>query len=180
MKHHWRNLKYIVRHRWFVMIECWKKGLYWQGIVHDLSKFGRQEWGPYARHFFLDSKTPDKGRDKTGYYKPTDTGDPAFDLAWLHHANHNPHHWQYWTQVTDDGTVKAYDMPWRYRLEMLCDWAGAHRAQRTEGLVGDWYRKNGRKIVLHQRTREMIERELFGVVYLSAIGGALHGGEKEV
>ena len=48
----WRNLLYILEHKLNVLIECWKEGLWIQGIVHDGSKFSRQEFWPYARKFF--------------------------------------------------------------------------------------------------------------------------------
>ena len=39
------------------------------------------EWIPYANYFL----TKPKQRDEAGYYKPYDTGDKAFDYAWLLH-----------------------------------------------------------------------------------------------
>jgi len=34
-----KYLKYLLRHKWFVMLECFKEGLFWLGLTHDLSKF---------------------------------------------------------------------------------------------------------------------------------------------
>jgi hypothetical protein len=34
-----KYLNYLLRHKWYVGIECFKKGLIWRGLVHDLSKF---------------------------------------------------------------------------------------------------------------------------------------------
>jgi hypothetical protein len=93
MKRHWEYLKYVVRHRWFVMLACFQHGLIWRGLVHDLSKFLPSEWFPYARFFYEPNGTKKTRRDKSGYYKPTDTGDSAFDFAWLLHQKRNRHHW---------------------------------------------------------------------------------------
>jgi len=67
IKKYKQYLSYLIRHKWFVMLECFKEGLYWQGIIHDLSKFLPSKLFPYA-NFFYNKKV----RDKTGYYKPTD------------------------------------------------------------------------------------------------------------
>jgi hypothetical protein len=50
----WRNLLllYILDHKVNVLIECWKEGLYIQGITHDLSKFSPKEFFSYAKKFF--------------------------------------------------------------------------------------------------------------------------------
>lgn len=96
---HLRYLSYVLRHKWFVLVECWRRGLYWRGLVHDLSKFLPSEWFPYVEHFH--GRQSGRQRDVTGYYKPTDTGDPAFDRAWFLHQKRNDHHWQWWTQPDD-------------------------------------------------------------------------------
>ncbi|GHH99461.1 DUF5662 family protein [Neobacillus kokaensis] len=36
---YWRNFLYILNHKVNVLVECWKEGLYIQGIIHDWSKF---------------------------------------------------------------------------------------------------------------------------------------------
>ena len=128
MKIHLKYLSYIIRHKWFVFIECCKLGIPWQGVVHDLSKFRPSEWFPYANYFGGDIK---KGRDETGYYKPTDTGDKAFDFAWLLHQKRNNHHWQWWVLPEDNGGLKVLPMPEKCRKEMLADWRGAGKAQGT-------------------------------------------------
>jgi len=43
---------YIIRHKWFVFLECGKRGLVWRGITHDLSKLRPSEWAPYADYFY--------------------------------------------------------------------------------------------------------------------------------
>lgn len=154
---HLRYLSYVLRHKWFVFVECRKMGMWWQGIIHDWSKFLPCEWFAYANHFHGEKKGTQ--RDKTGYYKPTDTGDPDFDLAWLHHANSNPHHWQWWTQVTDNHKIKAFDMPEWAISEMIADWRGAGRAQGKPD-IRKWYRTNKDKMALSVYTRARLELKL--------------------
>jgi hypothetical protein len=158
---HLRYLRYVVLHRWFVTVECFRRGLYWRGLVHDLSKFLASEWFAYAEHFH--GRYACQWRDATGYYKPTTTGDEAFDLAWCFHQNRNDHHWQWWVTI-EDGSGAAIPLPMSRaaRLEMVCDWVGASRAQGHGGLfgpagVGAWYAKHRGKIFLHPETREWVE-----------------------
>lgn len=89
---HLKYLCYVLRHKWFVLIECCKLGISWRGIVHDLSKFTPTEWFPYVEKFYGDRPSP---RDATGAYDPLSVGG-LFDRAWLHHQHYNDHHWQWW------------------------------------------------------------------------------------
>lgn len=151
-----RNLRYLIKHKWYVFLECLKYKLIWQGLIHDWSKFRFSEFIPYANHFY-------GGREKYhpgGYYKPFDTGDEAFDLAWLLHQHLNPHHWQYWILNEDEGNMKVMEMPLRYAKEMLCDWRGAGRAQGYGDNTKEWYIKHKDIMQLHSNTRKWIEDEL--------------------
>lgn len=147
-------LKYVLKHKYFVFLECWKLGIVWLGITHDWSKLLPSEFIPYAKHFY--NKTV---RDSTGYYKPYDTGDKAFDLAWFWHQKRNKHHWQYWCLPMDGGSAKVLDMPMKYRKEMLADWCGAGRAQGTPNSL-NWFEVHGGKFILHPDVRAWIHERL--------------------
>ena len=147
---------YITRHKWFVLLECWRIGLYWRGIVHDLSKLRPSEFFPYASHFY-------------GHTKPQEPR--AFDVAWLRHVHRNPHHWQHWNIIDDGSAVcQAFEMPETCVQEMVCDWAGAARAQHVQAPAEDptdrlairaWYRRNGPKMLLHPATRALCESLIY-------------------
>jgi len=139
------------------MVECFKRGLYWQGIAHDFSKLLPSEFIPYARYFYGNNSDIRKGRDETGYYKPTDTGDKDFDYAWLLHQKRNKHHWQWWVLPEDEGGIKVLEMPDKYILEMICDWIGAGKAQGFGNNTKEWYNKNKHKMQLHPNTRKKVE-----------------------
>lgn len=166
---HVKYLRYLLRHKWYVMTECFRVGLFWRGIMHDLSKFLPSELIPYANFFYGkrgDSIT--SKRDSSGYYKPTDTGDPAFDFAWLLHQKRNRHHWQWWVLPEDEGGVKVLPMTPTFRLEMLCDWVGAGKAQGKFSPASDryaetrkWYNANCYKMTLHPETRDWIESVIY-------------------
>ena len=154
MKKYLEYVSYVVRHKWFVMIECFKVGLFWQGIIHDWSKLLPDEFLPYARH---DWETE---RDETGYYKAGFTGDEAFDFAWLLHQKRNRHHWQFWILPEDNGRIKVLEMPEKYLKEMICDWNGAGKAQHNPTSVWDWYQHNKFKMQLNPKAREKLEKAL--------------------
>ena len=159
MKKFFGYLKYVVRHKWFVMLECWKMGMFWRGIAHDWTKFLPSEFFPYKNHFGAGIQT---GRDKTGYYKAEDTGDPAFDHAWFLHQKRAWHHWQSWCVPKEGGVgVIPQEMPRACACEMICDWLGAGRAQGTPDVMR-WYETNAGKLALHPNTRQFIEGWLIG------------------
>ena len=161
---HLKYLSYVLRHKWFVFVECCKLGVPLRGILHDLSKLSPKEWLPYVNHFYGDKPSP---RGEDGSYNPLHVGDD-FDYAWLSHQHHNKHHWQYWILRGDSGETKALPMPIRYAKEMLADWRGAGRAITGKDNTLEWYQKNKHKMVLHNLTRYWIESEL-GVGMVSDI-----------
>ena len=163
MRKYLKYLNYLIKHKWFVFLECCKERMIWQGIIHDLSKFLPSEFFPYVEHFYGGTEHNDirKGRDETGYYKPTDTGDKAFDFAWLLHQKKNKHHWQWWTLPEDEGGLKILEMPVKYRKEMLCDWLGAAKAQGHKNNRKKWYEKNKDRMQLGTETRKWIEQRIY-------------------
>ncbi|MGM1021418.1 MAG: DUF5662 family protein [Bacillota bacterium] len=46
LKSYWKYFLYVIDHKINVLVECWKEGLYFQGIVHNLSKFKPQRVFP--------------------------------------------------------------------------------------------------------------------------------------
>jgi len=47
------------------------------------------------------------------------------------------------------------------RLEMLCDWIGAGKAQGFGNNTAKWYLENKDKMKLHPITREWVEMQIF-------------------
>lgn len=165
-----KYLSYVIRHKWYVAIECFKKGIIWQGITHDMSKFLLSEFIPYARYFYgsypkLHEMLPCFKQRYTGKYMMDI--DKDFDLAWLLHQKRNPHHWQYWILKEDNGNTKTLKMFDRYIKEMICDWVGAgkalgHFSPKEDPLyeTRKWYQDNKDKMQLHKETRQEVEKML--------------------
>lgn len=181
MRRHWQYLKYVLRHKWYVFLECRKLGVpLLIALAHDWDKFLPDEWFAYARCFYK----PDGSRQ---YDEGID-----FTVAWLLHQQRNKHHWQNWVCVdgiplswtnvliwdrgnaeevktveTDFGPMTLrYDvdpahlmvreMSDVYRREMLADWRGAGKALGFPDTAA-WYEKNKANIRLHPDTRAWLE-----------------------
>ena len=125
----------------------------WRGFVHDFSKFSPAEFISSARYFQGDKSPIEAEKAAVGY-----------SSAWMHHKGHNPHHWEYWTDYGQNGEVIANKIPYKFVVEMVCDWIGA-------GIVygnGNWKQsepidyyfrvRTGRHF--HPQTEELIIRFL--------------------
>lgn len=140
MKKYVKNLLYILQHKWYVFCECWKEGLCIQGIFHDMSKFSKIEFISYAWHFFSkEKKYPGQNREH-------------FQYAWLHHQHKNKHHWNYW--VYDQANQKALEMPYKYMVEMICDWRAMGR--KFGDTAKDFFIKHEHDIILHPATKRNV------------------------
>ena len=118
-------------------------------IGHDASKFSKEEYQAYDEYFYPPVGS-EVGEDPVRA--------EAFDRAWLHHQNHNPHHWQYWCLINDDdGKAVPLEMPANYAYEMVADWGSfAYRVRKGQNLR-DWYAANRDKMMLHKKTRRLVE-----------------------
>lgn len=143
MKTHLKYLRYFMRHKWYVFLECLKYRLIWRGVVHDWTKLLPQEWIPYANRYY-------------GTHNQT-----AFDRAANHHHKHNDHHWQYWVYLKDSGQQVVLPLTASARKELVADWRGANRAigLKEDDLVM-WYKDNYETFLFHPDTRAWIDKEL--------------------
>ncbi|MDO8443311.1 MAG: DUF5662 family protein [bacterium] len=159
-----KYFSYLLIHKYYVMVECFKEGLYWRGLAHDMSKFLPSELFPYADHFICNIK---ECNCETGYYKSVDSGDKKFDFAWILHQKRNKHHWQWWVLPDDGGGLRAMEMEEPYLIEMVCDWVGAGKAQGKVSPKDDkyfetrnWYANHKNKMKLNEKTRAKIEEKI--------------------
>lgn len=144
-----KHFKTICKHKDIVFKECKQCGLFWQGLTHDLSKFTPTEFVSSAKYFQGNKSPIDAEKDERGY-----------SLAWNHHKGHNPHHWEYWVDFDSNGKVVAQKIPYKYVVEMICDWIGAGKTYNkdawTQATPFEYYFKvrNGR--YFHPDTEELI------------------------
>ena len=105
------HLRTINRHRRLVRKYCFRLGLIWQGLTHDLSKYSPTEFWAGVR-YFQGTRSPNTAeREANGY-----------SLAWMHHKGRNRHHFEYWTDLSPvTRTYEPVDMPVRFLCEMVAD-----------------------------------------------------------
>jgi Family of unknown function (DUF5662) len=165
LRTHARYLRYVLLHKWWVFWWGLKLGVpSWTLLAHDMSKFSKEEWGPYARWFY--TCAPD-GREWYAVYKEAIARHPGcasepwwsarhlkadFDQAWSHHKQHNKHHPEYWS----DGLNQPMDIPDVFIREMVADWFGAGYAKGNYDIMG-WYVASGHKLPMSLNTRERAE-----------------------
>ena len=114
------HLHTVNRHRRLVRHYCFKLGLVWQGLTHDLSKYSPTEFWRGVKYY-------------QGWRSPNDQErlENGVSLAWLHHKGRNRHHFEYWIDYCrrEDGTIYigGCKMPKKYVAEMFCDRIAACR-----------------------------------------------------
>lgn len=120
------HLRTVYKHRREVRKLCFKCGLYWQGLTHDLSKYSPVEFINGVK-FFTGKGSPHMGeRNKYGYSK-----------AWLNHKGRNKHHGEYWQDIRPNGKTEPIDMPRKYLAEMICDRVAASKIYLKENYTKD-------------------------------------------
>lgn len=117
----WKHFLTIILHKVIVFKECKACGLFWRGLVHDLSKFSFTEFISSARYFQGNRSPIEAEKQAIGYSR-----------AWLHHKAHNLHHWEYWIDISDNGSIIANKIPYIYVVEMVCDWIGAGKVYNSK------------------------------------------------
>ena len=114
----WQHFKTITSHRFRVMCYCFRIGLYWQGLTHDLSKYSWTEFSK-GRKYWQGTRSPNNAeREDTGV-----------SLSWLHHKGRNKHHFEYWIDygINCDTVIQGVPMPRKYVAEMIMDRISASR-----------------------------------------------------
>ena len=109
--HIFKHFITITHHRHLVFINACRLGIFWQGLVHDLSKYSFVEFIEGAKYYEGFRSPTELARRKNGYSK-----------AWMHHKGRNKHHFEYWTDINP--ATRNYEpvkMPIRYVKEMFAD-----------------------------------------------------------
>jgi hypothetical protein len=152
---HINYARYVCSHKWYVFYACMKLGgiPLSRALLHDMSKFSREEWSPYVHQFYNPDGSKRSVRDASGAYDPSVQFE-AFQKAWKHHWMNNPHHHEFWATANTGST--PLEMPETYVREMICDWYGAGMANGKPDVRG-WYQSN-LNLRLHPDTRKLVEQ----------------------
>jgi hypothetical protein len=143
------HFKKICVHKHYVRKYCWKVGLYWRGITHDLSKFSPIEFWESVKYYQGNSSPIDACKKDKGYSR-----------AWLHHKGRNKHHYEYWQDNFDNGGTPL-QMPFKDSVEMLCDYIAAGKAYMGKNFSYEaeynwWLNKKKTNLAMHPVNRDFI------------------------
>ena len=150
-----RHFCTITKHKFLVMKECFRVGLYRQGLLHDLSKYSWTEFRVGCRYYQGNRSPNNAEREDRGY-----------SSAWLHHKGRNKHHYEYWIDYSLDGTglLAGMRMPVRYVVEMFLDRIAAskvYKGSRYRDSDPLEYCMNGKAgELMHPETRKLLEKLL--------------------
>ncbi|WP_288787629.1 DUF5662 family protein [uncultured Fibrobacter sp.] len=154
----------ITKHRHEVVRLCFRAGIGFQGLFHDLSKYSPTEFIPGVR-FYTGKESPNNGERRSCGYS----------LAWMHHKGRNKHHFEYWYDY-DMVTKKIVpvDMPDRYIKEMCCDRIAASKVYNKENYTTKSPLNYLQKSVAREKMTETTYRKLLYLLTMLA-----EKGEKE-
>lgn len=142
----WRHFKTITWHRWLVRDGCFRVGLIWQGLTHDLSKYSPVEFWTGAR-YYQGNRSPNAAeREEKGYSE-----------SWMHHKGRNRHHYEFWTDMNmKTHTYESVPMPRKYLVEMVMDRRAACMVYQgknyTPGAALNYLESTPEKLLLHPKT----------------------------
>lgn len=146
------HFKTIMTHRKYVRQMCWKFGLYWQGLVHDLSKYSPREFSIY-KYYTDGSCSPHANARKVLGYSP----------SWMYHKNKNKHQWEFWLDNQDGADWVPVKIPYKYLIEMCCDMTGASKAYsknvewKPSILVAYWFNNCKGQRLMHKDSEYLLE-----------------------
>jgi len=150
----WQHFCTITKHRWLVRQGCFRVGLYWQGLTHDLSKYSPVEFWNGAR-YYQGTKSPNTAeRDDKGYSE-----------AWMHHKGRNRHHYEYWTDMNrQTRNYESIPMPRKYLVEMVMDRRAACMTYQGKDYKPDsalvYFDRSREKDLMHPQTNKELRHIL--------------------
>ncbi len=149
------HFKTITKHKCIVMDECFRVGLYKQGLLHDLSKYKPVEFLTGVKYYQGD-------RSPNTYEKEL----KGFSTAWLHHKGRNKHHFEYWIDYEVGGSHKlvGHKMPTRYVIEMFLDRVAACKVyygdDYKDSSALEYFEKRKYYYHMHKDTINLLEKLL--------------------
>ena len=144
----------ITRHRNCVIKHCFKAGILWRGLLHDLSKYNPIEFFTGVR-YYLGNKSPNEAeRTEKGY-----------SAAWMHHKGINKHHFEYWTDYQPaTRKVEPIKMPLKFVIEMFCDRVAASKIYQgkkyNDSHPLEYFMRGKPNRFIHKETSDFLEKLL--------------------
>lgn len=157
MKNLINHLKTVHKHRKYVRKACFKMGLVWQGLTHDLSKYSITELS-MCKYYTGKGSPHQVAREVLGY-----------SPSWIHHYHMNKHHFQFWWDEDEDGKIIPMKMPYKYLVESFCDMLGASKAYNPDNwkpqmLLDYWEQRCIGKRIMHEASVSFLDAQIKNLV----------------
>lgn len=155
IKNFFKHLHTVNTHRRLVRRECFKLGLYTQGILHDLSKYSPTEFFVGVK-FYQGYRSPNVG-ERTA---------KGFSEAWMHHKGRNKHHYEYWTDYSMDtqNHLEPMEIPVKYFVESIADRIAACKVYKgkdyTDASAYEYFKRREKSNHMHPNTYELLNKVL--------------------
>jgi len=153
------HLRTIIIHKFYVGIYCCRVGLIVQGMLHDMSKFSKEEMIAGIKYY--------NGKCSPNSIQKSIEG---YSTAWIHHKNRNKHHSEYWLDYSENAFIEKaekmtpIEMPIRYLVEMFFDRVAACKVYKGKTYKDsdplNYYDKQKDRLLLHPNTRSELEKLL--------------------
>lgn len=149
-----KHFRTITKHRHKVISHCFKAGIGFQGLFHDLSKYSASEFFVGAKYYQGTKSPNEEERRLYGYSK-----------AWMHHKGRNKHHFEYWTDYNPQRrVVEPVKMPYNYLVEMFCDRVAASKIYNGKAYKNEdplnYFLKSKDTRLIHEETSNELEKLL--------------------
>ena len=144
----WQHFKTITKHKLLVMGGCFRIGLIWQGLAHDMSKYSPTEFLNGAK-YYQGTRSPNNAERE----------DKGYSEAWIHHKGRNRHHFEYWTDLNLQTKVyESVPIPRKYLAEMIMDRRAACMTYQGKnyhpGSALEYFDTSRDKQLMHPQTRQ--------------------------
>lgn len=163
------HLKTVLTHKYWVSKYCKYAGIPFQGFTHDLSKFSPVEFWESVKYYSGTHSPIDECKKRNGV-----------SAAWIHHKSHNKHHYEYWIDNLDGGGTPVM-MPYKYALEMICDFLGAARAYNKKKFSYKdevlWWFNKAKTAKIHPQTKLFVGWVLLECAELNSHEGLLKASQ---
>ena len=146
------HLHTINTHKLEVMKNCFRVGLYKQGLLHDLSKYSFSEFIPGVKYYQDGNRSPNNAQREA----------EGCSTAWLHHKGRNKHHLEYWVDYSTDhsGALAGCKMPEKYVVEMFCDRIAAskiyNKDKYTDADSLNYFKRGMDHYIINPNTKELL------------------------
>ena len=151
MAHPFKHFCTISRHRNRVISHCFRAGIGFQGLFHDLSKLSPTEFIPGAKYYQGTRSPNERERELFGY-----------SAAWMHHKGRSRHHFEYWNDLNP--ATKMYEpvrMPLRFVKEMFCDRVAASKIYQGKAYSDahplEYFIRGNARAKMHPDTADLLE-----------------------